>query len=96
MFIHLGGDMVLKAERIVAILDHMSEKDSPENQAFMQANRDGKKTQKVTEDPPKSMVITEDTVYLSPISSYTLKRRAEERTFITGEADMEEEESTRS
>ncbi|CAM3806408.1 extracellular matrix regulator RemB [Alkalicoccus chagannorensis] len=77
MFIHLGGDMVLKAERIVAILDHQSESHSADNQTFMKKNGEEKRIERVTEDPAKSIVITREEVYLSPISSHTLKRRAE-------------------
>ncbi|WP_147802519.1 extracellular matrix regulator RemB [Alkalicoccus halolimnae] len=81
MFIHLGGDFVLKAERIITILDHQSEKSSAENQDFMKANFEQKRTKNVTDDPAKSIVVTEDCIYLSPISSHTLKRRAETQTF---------------
>ncbi|MCE7791000.1 DUF370 domain-containing protein [Salipaludibacillus sp. CUR1] len=85
MFIHLGGDMVLKAESIVAILDHNSQDLSSENQAMMKDHKKRKATIKVTGDTPKSMVITEDDIYLSPISSHTLKRRAETATVVPEE-----------
>ncbi|MFC4736214.1 extracellular matrix regulator RemB [Bacillus daqingensis] len=91
MFIHLGGDIVLKAERIITILDHQSEEASAENRAFMKRSRDAKQTVEVTGDPAKSIVVTDDCIYLSPISSHTLKRRAENKTI----ANTEEEESTR-
>lgn len=85
MFIHLGGDMVLKAERIITIIDHQSKDASPENQSFLQENIDQKRTRAVTNDPPKSIVVTEDCIYLSPISSHTLKRRAETKTISSEE-----------
>lgn len=85
MFIHLGGDMVLKAETIIAILDHHSQDLSKENQQFMQAHIKRKATIKVTDDIPKSIVITKDDIYLSPISSHTLKRRAETAAVVPDE-----------
>lgn len=85
MFIHLGGDIVLKAERIVAILDHNSQNLSKENHDMMKDHKKRKATVQVTEDNPKSMVITEEEIYLSPISSHTLKRRAETATVIPEE-----------
>jgi extracellular matrix regulatory protein B len=87
MFIHLGGDFVLKAEKIITILDHQSEKSSAENQAFMKANFEQKRTRNVTNDPAKSIVVTRDCIYLSPISSHTLKRRAETQTFAANEEE---------
>lgn len=83
MFIHLGGDMVLNADSIVAILDHNSQDLSEENQNFLKVKKKQKATVKVTEDVPKSFVITKDEVYLSPISSHTLKRRAETVTIAS-------------
>ncbi|WP_416148071.1 extracellular matrix regulator RemB [Salipaludibacillus sp. HK11] len=85
LFIHLGGDMVLNADRIVAIVDHHSYSSSVENQEFLKYKKKQKSTVKVTEDTPKSFVITEDDVYLSPISSHTLKRRAETSTIVSEE-----------
>lgn len=85
MFIHLGGDMVLKAESIITIIDHQSKDASAENKAFLQENIDKKRTRAVTDDPPKSIVITEECIYLSPISSHTLKRRAETKTISNEE-----------
>ncbi|SDN95887.1 extracellular matrix regulator RemB [Alkalicoccus daliensis] len=81
MFIHLGGDIVLKAEKIITIIDHQSEEASAENKAFIKDSMEKKRTQRVTEDAAKSIVVTDECVYLSPISSHTLKRRAETPTF---------------
>ncbi|MGJ9385289.1 DUF370 domain-containing protein [Salipaludibacillus neizhouensis] len=85
MFIHLGGDMVLKADVIIAIIDHHSHDLSKENQRFLQDHIKRKKTIKVTEDIPKSIIVTKDDIYLSPISSLTLKRRAETAAVIPEE-----------
>lgn len=87
MFVHLGGDLVIKAQRIIAILDHESGETSSENRAFMKENEEQGLTQNVTADPAKSIVVTEDTVYLSPISSHTLRRRAENMTFAGNEEE---------
>ncbi|UCZ53258.1 DUF370 domain-containing protein [Bacillus shivajii] len=86
MFIHLGGDMVLSSKKIVAILDHNSNDLSQDNQDFIKSHEDEKKTVPISDDTPKSIIITDDYIYLSPISSHTLKRRAE--TFT----DAEDEE----
>lgn len=77
LFIHLGGDHVLKTERIIAILDHQSQGLSKENVTFMEGYQGTMRTVYVSDDQPKSMVVTEDEIFMSPISSHTLKRRAE-------------------
>ena len=77
MFIHLGGDMVLRAEKIIAILDHQSTSLSKENQNFVAHQKTQKNTILISQDNPKSIVITDENIYLSPISSHTLKRRGE-------------------
>ncbi len=48
MFVHLGGDLVIKAERIIAILDHESGETSSENRAFMKENEEQGLTQNVS------------------------------------------------
>lgn len=80
MFIHLGGDFVLKTERIIVILDHQSQGFSKENQKFMDGYQGRMRTVHVSEDSPKSMVVTDDEIFMSPISSHTLKRRADAST----------------
>lgn len=75
MFIHIGGDTVVSTKDVISILDHQSVKSSKVNQAFLQANRNMVVDQGVEET--KSYVITKDAVYCSPISSLTLKRRAQ-------------------
>ncbi|GEL07552.1 extracellular matrix regulator RemB [Salisediminibacterium halotolerans] len=92
MFIHLGGDLVMKTERIIAILDHQNQGMSKENQDFMKGYQGQKRTVHVTDDPPKSMVITADEIYMSPISSQTLKRRAEANNGGFELEDSEDEE----
>ncbi|AOM84671.1 extracellular matrix regulator RemB [Salisediminibacterium beveridgei] len=77
MFIHLGGDFVLKTERIIAIFDHQTQGFSKENQLFMEGYQGKKRKVHVSDDPPKSMVVTDDEIFMSPISTHTLKRRAD-------------------
>ncbi|WP_078593321.1 extracellular matrix regulator RemB [Evansella clarkii] len=85
MFIHLGGDMVIRADKIIAILDHQSTGLSKENQSFLTKQKKEKETVQISEDQPKSYIITKDTIYLSPISSQTLKRRGETTTILLEE-----------
>jgi len=75
MFIHIGGDTVVSTKEVISILDHQTVKSSKSNKAFLQE----KKIMIVDSgsEETKSYVITQDVVYCSPISSLTLKRRAQ-------------------
>ncbi|MDQ0257557.1 hypothetical protein J2S74_005015 [Evansella vedderi] len=77
MFIHLGGDMVIRSHKVVAILDYQSKGLSEDNEQFLQVSLENKRIVHISDDKPKSIIITETEVFLSPISSHTLKRRAE-------------------
>ncbi|MBM7095358.1 DUF370 domain-containing protein [Bacillus sp. H-16] len=76
MFIHLGGDTVIRSKDVVAILDHQSRGLSQDNQDFLTNGKEQDHITQISPDLVKSVVITAERVYLSPISSLTLKRRA--------------------
>ncbi|SDZ65033.1 protein of unknown function [Evansella caseinilytica] len=77
MFIHLGGDTVLRSNKVIVILDHQSQDMSADNQQFLQDPGKKDTVVLISEEKPKSIVVTDEKIYLSPISSQTLKRRAE-------------------
>lgn len=74
MFIHLGEDVVIRANDVVAILDwQLSDNLNDDVKRF----KDKEKLVDIGKNLTKSIVVTNDTLYLSPLSSLTLKRRAE-------------------
>ena len=75
MFLHLGADMVVPLRDVIAITDLKSGKSSV-NKEFLDKMHDEKKVIDVSEKNPKSFIITKKVVYLSAISSLTLKKRA--------------------
>ncbi|MFC5711652.1 extracellular matrix regulator RemB [Thalassorhabdus alkalitolerans] len=89
MFIHLGGDTVIRAKDVVAILDYETNKSSAISQQFLNA-KDKKDIIEISADLQKSIVVTDDILYFSPISSLTLKRRA---SVVSGIEDYSEEET---
>ena len=78
MFIHIGGDKMVRLRDIIGIFDiHI--KDSTNLDELFPGRE---KKHSVTEvqslaGETKSVVLTSSDIYLSPISSLTLKRRAE-------------------
>ncbi|WP_082231957.1 extracellular matrix regulator RemB [Halobacillus massiliensis] len=76
MFIHIGDDHVIHSKDVVSIIDHtlLSSSSIIEEMIFNQ--RKNKKVVEAQEHEPKAIVITKDYIYFSPLSVYTLKKRA--------------------
>lgn len=77
MYIHLGGEKVVSSRELVAIFDISIEKSSKISKQFIANMLDSKQIVQISEEEAKSIVVTEHTVYYSPISSSTLKKRCD-------------------
>lgn len=77
MFIHLGQEVMIQTEDIIAIIDQEPLLKSKKNVQFMEGHQEAGLIIDLGEQLTKSVVITGDTVYLSPFSTLTLKRRLE-------------------
>lgn len=75
MFLHLGADTVIPLSDVISITDLKSVRSSI-NRNFISNMKEKKKIVDISSDNPKSFVVTEKVVYLSAISSLTLKKRA--------------------
>lgn len=75
MFLHLGSDVMVPVKDIVAIYDHKT-MESEENRVCFDFMKLEKEVVAITSDEVKSYVVTDDSIYLSVISSLTLKKRA--------------------
>lgn len=75
MFLHLGADTVIPLSDVIAITDLKAVRSST-NRKFITQMRDKKKIVDVSSNNPKSFIVTDKVVYLSAISSLTLKKRA--------------------
>jgi len=79
MFIHLGGDTAAPKEEVIAILNMQLTKKNEINREFLSlAREEGFVEQIGDRSEAKSFIITTKKVYLSPISSMTLKKRSKE------------------
>ena len=80
MFIHLGGDTVISINDVISIMDVESSNLSNTTKEFLIIAEDEGFIRKISEDDPKSFILTEKNnktiIYLSPISSVTLLKRA--------------------
>jgi hypothetical protein len=83
MYLHIGEDILVKTDDVIAILDKQLLQSSPIMQEFL------KKKEKVTlnlaKGSIKSIVITDKHVYYSPLASGTLKKRSLQKTILIDE-----------
>jgi hypothetical protein len=76
MYVHLGGDVVVPIQEIVAIFDARLLTESVDNRRFMEAaRRAGRVRSEVPPEDRKAVVVTVTGVYTSAISSLTLQKR---------------------
>ncbi|MDQ0297622.1 molybdopterin/thiamine biosynthesis adenylyltransferase [Salibacterium salarium] len=76
MFIHLGGDTVIRSKDVITIVDQDTHDSSSITQQFL-ASREESDIERISSEQTKSVVVTTEKIYLSPISTLTLKRRAQ-------------------
>lgn len=76
MYIHLGGEKIIRASELVAIFDLSLEKSSKISRQFIQHAKKENHFEVIGEEESKSLIVTKRKLYYSPISSATLKKRA--------------------
>ncbi|MBN3524307.1 extracellular matrix regulator RemB [Paenibacillus apiarius] len=76
MYIHLGGERVIRSSELVAIFDVSIEKSSKLSKQFVANAHKVRNVETIGEEDAKSIVVTKGKVFYSPISSTTLKKRA--------------------
>lgn len=81
VFIHLGGDVIIPKKDVVAIISAQARR-AAATAEFLGLARSEKKLELIGErGKEKSLVLTGEKVFLSPISCATLKKRAEAETW---------------
>ena len=81
MYLHLGQDTVVRLDEVVGIFDMDKSPIPKHSRQFLADAEKGGRVFNVSEELPKSYVVCVDregteTVYISQISSVTLKKRA--------------------
>lgn len=75
LYIHLGENFVVPSKEVVMILDRQSSQESAIVGEFLAKQQ--KKIVQLTQGVAKSVIITKDNIYFSPLASSTLKKRAQ-------------------
>ena len=74
MYVHIGEETLVRAVDIVAIISKESVVSSSQMNEFL--NHDRAEVVDLSKGGYKSIVVTKDRIYYSPLSSGTLKRRS--------------------
>lgn len=77
MFLHVGADVVVSLKKVIAILDLRTAREGVATREFIDLRHSEKVVFDISGGDAKSLVLTEREVFLSPISSLTLKKRAD-------------------
>ena len=81
MYLHIGGDYLLRKDKIVGIFDIENTSIAKATREFFKKSETEKKVINVSYDLPRSFILEDnDTVYISPISPQTLLKRIKENT----------------
>ncbi|MBE7030188.1 MAG: DUF370 domain-containing protein [Ruminococcaceae bacterium] len=81
MYLHIGGETTVSVKNIIAIMDMETSTTAKSTREFLKVVEEEGFVMNVSDDLPKSYVICEENgrsrVYISPISSATLLKRAD-------------------
>lgn len=91
MFIHVGGDIILRTKDIIVILNEDIKELSSVTNRYLEEEEKRKKKTVIAADYIKSIVITNDEIYYSPVSTLTLNRRALGKSITDQSLDKEED-----
>lgn len=75
MYIHIGGEKIVRTSEIIAIFDIAIDHSSKISKQFLQHAKENKDVDFISEEEAKSIIVTKQKVIYSPISSSTLKKR---------------------
>lgn len=76
MYLHIGGSQIVFTHELIGIFDYsLFEADGNNNSIFLETVKDNKVNNKISSDLPKSFIVTEQDIFVSPISPLTLSRR---------------------
>lgn len=76
MFIHLGENTVVQDREIIGIFDMDTSTVNKATRDYLAKAEKEKRVEYVNFDLPKSFIITDKTVYVSPINTATLLKRS--------------------
>ena len=78
MFVHIGGEYTILIDSVIGLIDLDTVlASSKDMKAFLKQQEDENILEYVSEEIPRSLILTDDRTYVSPLSVQTLKKRIE-------------------
>ncbi len=77
MLVHIGKEITVLGSEVIAIFDYRRSSEIKTSREFLRLAANNGNVVKLIDDgeTPKSFVVTDHAVYLSPVSTVTLQRR---------------------
>lgn len=76
MFLHIGEDTVITDKEIIGIFDIDTSTVNKATRDYLAKAEKEKRVRYVNYDLPKSFIVTHECIYISPINTATLNKRA--------------------
>ena len=76
MFIHLGEDTVVNDKEIIGVFDIDTSTVNKATRDYLSKAEKDKRVIYVNYDLPKSFIVSDDKVYISPINTSTINKRS--------------------
>ncbi len=76
MYLHIGGDTMISSEEIIGIFDMDTSTVNKATRDYLAKAEKEKRVIYVNFDLPKSFIVTDGGVYVSPLNTSTLNKRA--------------------
>ena len=76
MYLHIGGDTMISSEEIIGIFDMDTSTVNKATGDYLAKAEKEKRVIYVNFDLPKSFIVTDGGVYVSPLNTSTLNKRA--------------------
>ncbi|MCD7873025.1 MAG: DUF370 domain-containing protein [Clostridiales bacterium] len=81
MYLHIGEDVVINSKKIIGIFDMDTSTVNKATRDFLSKAEKENKIIYVSYDLPKSFVVSEDKIYVSPLNTATLLKRTRQEFF---------------
>ena len=82
MYLHVGGDYLIRKDKIIGIFDIENTSISKHTRDFFKKSENEKNVINVSYDLPRSFILDNNNkVYISPISPQTLLKRMNQKTW---------------
>ena len=79
MFIHLGEDTVINDKEIIGVFDIDTSTVNKATRDYLSLAEKNKRVVYVNYDLPKSFIVCDDKVYISPINTGTINKRSKDK-----------------